>query len=57
MLNTLNDKRISHELGKTYDSLKDVCRIAINYDAVVPSLSATLEYIKCVGGRDLPTSE
>lgn len=52
MLNSLNDRRICRELGKTYDSLKDVCRLAIDNDAVTPSLSATLDYIRCVGGGE-----
>jgi hypothetical protein len=36
--------------------MKKVYRLAIDTDAVAPAVGATLEYLKSVGGRDLPTN-
>lgn len=49
------DSEVAKELRKTYDSLKRVVRLSIDVDAVVPAISTSLEYIKTIGGRDLPT--
>ena len=46
---------VAKELAKTYESIKEVYRIALHTDAVVPVVGATLEWIKSVGGKDLPT--
>ena len=48
--------KIAHELSSTYSSIKTIIAIAIDTDAVVPSTSATLEWLKSVGGKDLPTN-
>ncbi|WWD17736.1 6-phosphogluconate dehydrogenase (decarboxylating) [Kwoniella shandongensis] len=55
-LNLLRDvPEVAQELAKTYDSLKKVCMIALETDSVAPALSASLEYLKAVGGKNLPT--
>ncbi|KAK8866062.1 6-phosphogluconate dehydrogenase (decarboxylating) [Kwoniella newhampshirensis] len=46
---------IAQELARTYEALKKVCLIALETDAVAPALSASLEYLKAVGGKNLPT--
>jgi 6-phosphogluconate dehydrogenase len=46
---------VAKELSKTYQPLKKVYSLAIESDAVAPAIGATLEWLKCVGGRDLPT--
>ena len=52
----LLDKSVSQEAAKSYSALKDVVALAIQVDAVVPALSSTLEYLKSVAGKSLPTS-
>jgi 6-phosphogluconate dehydrogenase len=46
---------IGQELSKTYDSLKKVAMLLVETDAVAPAVSATLEWMKAIGARDLPT--
>ncbi|KAK5054485.1 hypothetical protein LTR84_001376 [Exophiala bonariae] len=46
---------IGDELSQAFTSLKNVVLRSIEADAYVPSLSATLEYIKYSASTDLPT--
>ena len=48
--------RIAEEVRKYRPSLKKIVLQGIELDAHVPCLSATLEYLKYIGGVDLPTS-
>jgi len=54
--NLLLDEGVCKDLASTYTDLKDVVGTAISVDAVVPALSASLEYIKMVGLPNLPTN-
>lgn len=47
---------IPQELSRCWPSLKKVVLTALEKDAHVPCLSATLEYLKYIGSTDLPTS-
>lgn len=47
---------IADEIKRCSPSLKDIVIESIKADARVPCLSATLEYLKYIGGVDLPTS-
>ena len=51
----LSHVEIGAELSKCYPSLKNVVLKCIEADAVIPSLSATLEYYKYSGSTELPT--
>lgn len=55
-LNLLQVPEIAAEIGKTYPALKKLVALSIENDAVIPAFSATLEWMKSVGGKDLPTS-
>jgi 6-phosphogluconate dehydrogenase len=55
-INPLYNETITNELKKAYPALKRIVSIAIEYDQVIPSLSATLEYLKYMSNTDLPTS-
>lgn len=46
---------LAAELSKTYAPLKKVYAFAIETDAVAPALGATLEWMKAIGGTNLPT--
>ncbi|KZT57776.1 6-phosphogluconate dehydrogenase C-terminal domain-like protein [Calocera cornea HHB12733] len=54
--NLLLVPEIAQALAKTYESLKRVVLLATETDAVAPSLSASLEWLKTAGREDLPTS-
>ena len=54
--NALFFPKAAQDLAGTYASLKDVVRLAIDTNSVVPSLSATLQYVLSVGAENLPTS-
>jgi len=56
LMNLLLADKVSQELRQTYPHLKQVVLKATDIDAVVPALSATLEYFKAVGGKHLPTN-
>lgn len=56
MVNPLYDSHIVHELKTGYPALKRVMLKATESDQVVPSLTATLEYLKYMTSTDLPTS-
>lgn len=57
LLNLLTDESVAKELGRTYEAMKEVVKLAVEQDAVIPAISASLEYIKSVGCKDLPTSQ
>lgn len=46
---------VAKALRETYDPIKQFYRIAVDTDAVAPAISATLEWLKAVGGERLPT--
>ncbi|KAF4541124.1 6-phosphogluconate dehydrogenase [Lasiodiplodia theobromae] len=46
---------VSSDLQKNYSSLKEIVLKSIQWDNYVPALSATLEYLKYVGGAMLAT--
>lgn len=48
-------KEVAAELHTSYAPLKSIVQKSLEIDAVVPTLSATLEYLKIVSGRNLPT--
>ena len=54
-----NDLLDHHEIGDTlmenYSALKNVVLMAMEVDAPVPSMSASLEYLKYTGSTELPT--
>ena len=51
----LSNREIGSELEKLYPVLKTVVLRGTEADAVIPSLSASLEYLKYSGSTDLPT--
>jgi 6-phosphogluconate dehydrogenase len=48
--------QVAEEVKRCQPSLKKIVLRGIEADAHVPCLSATLEYLKYIGGTDLPTS-
>lgn len=52
---TKSDKALQ-DLKNGFPKLKEVLAKATEADMVVPSLSATAEWIKIIGGTDLPTA-
>lgn len=48
--------QIAAEVKKYWSSLKIIVLDGLRVDAHLPCLSATLEYLKYIGGTDLPTS-
>lgn len=48
--------QISEQVRKYRSSLKTIVLQGIEADAHIPCLSATMEYLKYIGGTDLPTS-
>jgi 6-phosphogluconate dehydrogenase len=55
LMNLLTEEAICNELARTYEPLKDVVKLAIDANATVPAISASLEYLKAVA-LDEPTS-
>lgn len=53
--NLLYSPTIVSELKRSFEPLKRVVVQGVSHNAVIPSLSATLEYLKYVGNVDLPT--
>lgn len=49
-------EEVSDELSQHFPALKEVVLRATETDQYVPSLSASLEYLKYCGGRMLPTA-
>lgn len=53
--NLLYESKIVKELKTGYESLKKVVLQSVETNAIVPSMSATLEYLKYSGNLELPT--
>lgn len=56
VINPLYEPTIAREFTKSFQALKRVVLAASAGDHVIPSLSATLEYLKIQTSTDLPTS-
>jgi 6-phosphogluconate dehydrogenase len=54
-LNLLEHPKVAHELSRTFPALRSVVSAAVGEDAIVPALSATLDYVKYCAGTVLPT--
>ena len=54
--NLLYEKRFADELNKGFEPLKRIVTEGTKVNAVIPSLSATLEYMKYASNTRLPTS-
>ena len=55
-LNLLQEiPKLSAELSKTYAPLKKVYAFAVETDSVAMALGASVEWMKAVGGKNLPT--
>ncbi|MCJ1337197.1 hypothetical protein MMC09_002479 [Bachmanniomyces sp. S44760] len=54
--NLLFEPTVDAELSKAFPSLRRVIMKSVESNAVVPSLSATLEYLKISNSTSLPTS-
>ncbi len=53
----LQSQTVADELKKSFDALKRVCTIGIESDSTIPSMDATLGWIKSLATKELPTSE
>jgi 6-phosphogluconate dehydrogenase len=53
--NLLYETKIAEDFKKGFNSLKRIVSKGIECNAVIPSISATLEYLKYSGNLDLPT--
>ena len=51
----LHNPRVAQELKDLFPALKEIVAKSVQYDAVIPSLSATLEYLKYSTSTNLPT--
>ncbi|KIJ52385.1 hypothetical protein M422DRAFT_156207 [Sphaerobolus stellatus SS14] len=56
IVNTLLIPEIAKAVAGTYPALKEIVSSAVQLDAIVPAISASLEYIKSVASNDLPTN-
>ncbi|KAL8683761.1 MAG: hypothetical protein Q9186_000247 [Xanthomendoza sp. 1 TL-2023] len=54
-LNLLHHSRITTELKTTFPALKQIVAKGVRYNAIIPSMSATLEYLKYATNTALPT--
>jgi 6-phosphogluconate dehydrogenase len=55
-LNLVKDiPKVATELRSAYDAIKEVYQIAMDTDAVAPAIGSTLEWLKAIGGKHLPT--
>lgn len=54
-INLLLKQEICDELSKVYEALKEIVKLALDTNSIVPALSASLEYIKAVAMND-PTN-
>ncbi|KAI9847678.1 MAG: hypothetical protein M1837_001926 [Sclerophora amabilis] len=54
--NLLFESRVAEELKGGFASLKRIVAKAVEVNAIIPSLSATLDWLKYSGNVDLPTS-
>jgi 6-phosphogluconate dehydrogenase len=55
-INLLLVPEIAKVISETYADLKETVHYSLHADAVVPALSASLEWVKSCGGKDLPTN-
>ncbi|CCX07762.1 Similar to 6-phosphogluconate dehydrogenase, decarboxylating; acc. no. C8VP36 [Pyronema omphalodes CBS 100304] len=53
--NILTEKKVIEEIQRTYPSLKRTVQRGLEWDSHMPSLTASMEYLKYCGGRQLPT--
>jgi 6-phosphogluconate dehydrogenase len=53
--NILYEKKVIDELKRGFPALKNVVLKATETDLNIPALSATLEWIKCIGRKEMPT--
>ncbi|KAI9712988.1 MAG: hypothetical protein M1812_006736 [Candelaria pacifica] len=53
--NLLYESRVAEDLKKTFPALKRIVSKGVEVNAVIPTMSATLEYLKYAGNLDLPT--
>lgn len=53
----LESQKVADELSKCFNALKRVCMVGIESDSTIPSLDATLGWIKTLAAKELPTSE
>ncbi|KAL8798813.1 MAG: hypothetical protein Q9182_006357 [Xanthomendoza sp. 2 TL-2023] len=54
-LDLLHHKRVTAELNTAFPALKEIVAQAVQHNAIVPSLSATLEFLKYSTNTVLPT--
>ncbi|KAI8969467.1 6-phosphogluconate dehydrogenase decarboxylating [Trametes punicea] len=55
VLNTLTLQPVAEEIKKTIGNLKKVVQYGLEWNAHIPTLSASLEYLKYCGGKHLPS--
>ncbi|KAF8250386.1 6-phosphogluconate dehydrogenase C-terminal domain-like protein [Wilcoxina mikolae CBS 423.85] len=55
LVNVLTHKTVADEIQRTFPALKRTVRRGLEWDAHMPSLSASMEYLKYCGARQLPT--
>ncbi|TGZ82536.1 6-phosphogluconate dehydrogenase C-terminal domain-like protein [Ascodesmis nigricans] len=53
--NVMADERVAKEIQRVYPHLKRTVERAVRWDAHIPTLSASLEYLKYAGAKQLPT--
>lgn len=46
---------VAEELQRNYRPIKDVVMTGVSFDHYLPAISSTLEYMKYIGGTNLPT--
>ena len=54
-VNILHWGRMAEEMKSTFPSLKKIVGLGIELNAIIPSLSATLDYLKIMTDTELPT--
>ncbi|KAL8879216.1 MAG: hypothetical protein Q9198_003131 [Flavoplaca austrocitrina] len=54
-LDLLHNKRVARELKQAFPALKEIVMKGVEHDAIIPSLSATLEFLKYSTNTILPT--
>lgn len=54
-LDLLHNARVAQELKNVFPALKEIVKKAVEHNAIVPSLSATLEFLKYSTNTILPT--
>lgn len=53
----LHNARVAQELKNVFPALKDVVAKGVQYNAIIPSLSATLDSLKYSTNTVLPTTQ